>query len=294
MARIRTIKPEFFTSSDIVCMSPLSRLFYVSLWCEADREGRLNWSVKTLKFRYFPADDCDVEEMANELVKNGLIVIYEVDGKQYAEIPTFKSHQVINNREQESTIPERNAGASFTRESGVPMGWKEGKEEVDDAQKQEQPILEDSLITSDASFTRESGVQGEGKEGKERKGKEGKGKEGTEDAPISKQVIDYLNLRACTSFRHVKSNIELIDARAKEGASLDDFKRVIDAKCAEWSRDEKMRKYLRPETLFNATKFNGYLGSMPASNAGNPVQCTPSGIPYGTMIGGMRVGKNWV
>jgi hypothetical protein len=40
MARIRTIKPEFFTSEDIVSLTPLARLFYVSLWCEADREAR--------------------------------------------------------------------------------------------------------------------------------------------------------------------------------------------------------------------------------------------------------------
>ena len=43
MARIRTIKPEFFTSDDICALSPLARLLYVGLWCEADREGRLVW-----------------------------------------------------------------------------------------------------------------------------------------------------------------------------------------------------------------------------------------------------------
>ena len=41
MARIRTIKPEFFTSDDICALSPRARLLYVGLWCEADREGRL-------------------------------------------------------------------------------------------------------------------------------------------------------------------------------------------------------------------------------------------------------------
>ena len=43
MARIRTIKPEFFTSEDIVALSPLARLLFIALWCEADREGRLVW-----------------------------------------------------------------------------------------------------------------------------------------------------------------------------------------------------------------------------------------------------------
>ena len=43
MAYIRTIKATFFTSDDIVSLSPLARLLYIALWTEADREGRLYW-----------------------------------------------------------------------------------------------------------------------------------------------------------------------------------------------------------------------------------------------------------
>ena len=126
MARIRTIKPEFFTSEDIVSMSPLARLFYVSLWCEADRSGRFEWKPKTFKLRYLPGDSCDVDILAQELFDAGLVVLYVVDGKTFAEIPTFEKHQVINNRESESTIPPRVPHASTTRESGRKEG-KEGK-----------------------------------------------------------------------------------------------------------------------------------------------------------------------
>lgn len=125
MARIRTIKPEFFTSEDIVRLSPLSRLFYVSLWCEADREGRLSWRPGTLKMRYLPGDTCDIETLAKELICASLIVIYDVDGKTYAEIPSFKNHQVINNRESESIIPAR-VKVACTRVKAE--GRKEGKE----------------------------------------------------------------------------------------------------------------------------------------------------------------------
>lgn len=146
MARIRTIKPEFFTSADIVCMSPLSRLFYASLWCEADREGRLKWDTRTLKLRYFPADDCDIESMANELLSSGLIDVYEVDGKEYAEIPSFKNHQVINNREAESAIPPRVKEAS-RRVQGEGKGRKgrEGKGR-DSAEPQSDSTPENSVI----------------------------------------------------------------------------------------------------------------------------------------------------
>lgn len=128
MARIRTIKPEFFTSEDIVSVTPLARLFYVSLWCEADRSGRLEWKPGTLKLRYLPGDVVDVSELADELHSRGLIVFYEVGEKQYAEIPSFSKHQVINNREAESQIPSRVNHASTTRQPRVKAeGRKEGK-----------------------------------------------------------------------------------------------------------------------------------------------------------------------
>ena len=127
MARIRTIKPEFFTSEDIVSVSPLARLFYVSLWCEADREGRLEWKPGTFKMRYLPGDACDVAALAEELTGRGLIQLYEVDGKRYALIPTFKKHQVINNRESDSDLPAPVSTTSGTRASRVKAEGKEGR-----------------------------------------------------------------------------------------------------------------------------------------------------------------------
>lgn len=130
MARIRTIKPEFFTSEDIVSLTPLARVFYISLWCEADREGRLSWKPRTLKMRYLPGDDCDVDTVAQELIDGELIVLYEHEGSTFAEIPSFKKHQVINNRESESSLPARvSTRASRVKAEGRKEGkGKEGKE----------------------------------------------------------------------------------------------------------------------------------------------------------------------
>lgn len=141
MARIRTIKPEFFTSEDIVSLTPLARLFYVSLWCEADREGRFEWKPKTFKLRYLPGDSCDVAELALELTGAGLVDLYEVEGKQYAQIPSFTKHQVINNREAASTIPTKPNDASGTRESGVKAEGKEGKGKEGDSTKPQSDLL---------------------------------------------------------------------------------------------------------------------------------------------------------
>lgn len=133
MARIRTIKPDFFTSEDIVGITPLARLLYIATWLEADRDGRFVWRPKTLKLRYLPGDQCDIDGLADELVSAGLVVPYVIDGQTFAEIPTFAKHQVINNRESASTIPARVADASGTRDQRVtdatttPLTGKEGK-----------------------------------------------------------------------------------------------------------------------------------------------------------------------
>ena len=133
MARIRTIKPDFFTSEDVVRLSPLARLLFVATWLESDREGRFVWRPKTLKLRYLPGDDCDIEALANELLDTGLIITYDIDGQTFAEIPTFTKHQVINNRESASTIPQRVSDALRTRGLHVtdatptPLMGKEGK-----------------------------------------------------------------------------------------------------------------------------------------------------------------------
>lgn len=101
MARIRSIKPEFFTSEDIVALTPWARLLYIALWCEADREGRLVWKPLTFKLRYFPGDDIDILSMCQELTDKGLIELYF---DNLAFIPKFLSHQHINPRESASTL----------------------------------------------------------------------------------------------------------------------------------------------------------------------------------------------
>lgn len=108
MARIRTIKPEFFTSEDIVALSPLARLLYQATWCEADKEGRLQWKPGTFKLRYFPADNCDMNALCDELVQRGLAVLY---GDGLAYIPQFARHQHINPRESASVLPDPHAKA---------------------------------------------------------------------------------------------------------------------------------------------------------------------------------------
>ncbi|NQS64754.1 prephenate dehydrogenase, partial [Streptococcus suis] len=44
---------------------------------------------------------------------------------------------------------------------------------------------------------------------------------------------------------------------------LEDFKKVIDTKVAQWKNNTEMAKYLRPKTLFSPSNFDSYLNEAP-------------------------------
>jgi hypothetical protein len=116
MARIRGIKPEFFKDEDLACLPIEARLFFIGLWCFADKSGRLEDRPKYLKVEIFPYDNYDVENLLQILADPKItdrpnkvfIRRYEVNGRKYIDIPEFSKHQGIHHTERESTIPEFN------------------------------------------------------------------------------------------------------------------------------------------------------------------------------------------
>lgn len=105
MARIRTIKHEFFYSEQVTSVSAFARLFFIGLWTVADREGRLQWAPRKLKAQIFPYDDVEVYRLAEELTAAGLMHIYEINGETFAWIPGFTKHQRPHPKEPATTIP---------------------------------------------------------------------------------------------------------------------------------------------------------------------------------------------
>lgn len=163
MARIRSIKPEFFRhealfEAEQADKLPL-RLAYIGLWTAADKEGRFKWQPRALKLDCLPYDSCDFSRVLDALATRGFIQKYEHEGQFYGFIPSWKAHQVINNRETESILPDPHESTVLTREARV----------------------------NDASSTRLKHAQGEGK-GKEGKGREGE-REGRVNADISVEPV---------------------------------------------------------------------------------------------------------
>lgn len=94
-----------------------------------------------------------------------------------------------------------------------------------------------------------------------------KEEESEKNIEIYTAVVSYLNEKAGTKYKASSSKTKtLINARIREGYGLEDFKTVIDNKCADWLNTD-YAKFLRPETLFSP-KFEGYLNQKGVSNDG--------------------------
>lgn len=109
MARIRTIKPQFWQSLTLAECSTNARLLFVAMLNFADDSGRLQWEPRLLKAFAFPYDDfshSDVWEWMGELHGADLVTVYTAGGNgyKYAQINSFREHQRID-RPSPSNIP---------------------------------------------------------------------------------------------------------------------------------------------------------------------------------------------
>jgi hypothetical protein len=109
MARIRSVKPGYFTSLDTAGqLSRDVRLHFVGLWTYADDHGRGVDDPRLIKAALWPLDDdvttAEVEAWQEELRQAGRLIRYEADGRRYFEITNWYSHQKPN-RPQDSAYP---------------------------------------------------------------------------------------------------------------------------------------------------------------------------------------------
>lgn len=110
MARIRSLKPEFFTSEQVVGVSIPARLLFQGMWVFGDDDGYIAASPVQLKMKVFPADMVDVAELLDELIAAGLVVPEEADQGPVLRVPSFLNHQ----------SPKYPTPTKYTRE-GAPL-----------------------------------------------------------------------------------------------------------------------------------------------------------------------------
>jgi hypothetical protein len=246
MARIRTIKPDFFRhlelyEAEVETGLPL-RVAYSGLWTVCDREGRFKWQPLILKLDVLPFDEVDFSRVLDALMTRGFIEKYTDGTRDFGFIPSWHDHQIINNRESLSNLPDpiecEIISTTSTREARV----------------------------DDAKGTRLSNaqVEGKGREGKGR-GKERKGiaHASFTDSPVN-EVFEYWQ-------QVMKKPTAKLDAkRAKSissalglGYSVEDLKKAIDGcRKSEWhmGKNDRNTQYNDIELITrNATNVDKFI-----------------------------------
>lgn len=107
MKRIRTIKPEFFTSEDITSLPFEVRLTFIGLWLYADDFGRENARASLVRAAVWPEDDmtvADIDEHLLRLTEGGQIALYTVGDRTYFQIVNWAKHQRVD-KPSKSNVP---------------------------------------------------------------------------------------------------------------------------------------------------------------------------------------------
>ena len=149
MKRTRQINPGFFTNDELADITPLGRLLFAGLWVIADREGRLEDRPKKIKAEILPYDNCDVDDLLNQLQNAGFIKRYKVDIPRtdqgntmdtpkadvgIIQVVNFTKYQHPHRNESASTLPPQTAESRM--ESG--SAEVEGQEQTMDIPRTDQ------------------------------------------------------------------------------------------------------------------------------------------------------------
>lgn len=165
MARIRSLKPEFWVSEQVGECSTSARLTFVGMWTFCDDQGVHPAKPKTLKAELFPMDDIsstDVAGWVEELVKAGLVAQFTGrDGERYWHVTGWAKHQKIDKPSFKYPAPptRSNAAPKFAEDSpnSAPSDRQPLAEGSPTARRAPSPGVESSGVES-------SGVEGSGRE----------------------------------------------------------------------------------------------------------------------------------
>jgi len=105
VARIRTIKPDFWTDEEVVELDPLDRLLFIGLWNFCDDQGFIDYRPKKIKMQVLPADDADIPEAMERLRRASLVVAYDAPTGVVIHIRNWAKHQRISNPSKERYLP---------------------------------------------------------------------------------------------------------------------------------------------------------------------------------------------
>lgn len=124
MAKIRTIKPDFWDSPAVGRASLRARLLYIAMWNWADDWGVGDAHPGRLISFAFPNDDLDparIPQLFQEVSNLFRVHFFEHEGRPYYYITTWEKHQRIDKRSKQWVpIPDMADGTLFPQVSMGP------------------------------------------------------------------------------------------------------------------------------------------------------------------------------
>jgi uncharacterized phage protein (TIGR02220 family) len=240
--RIRSLKPEFWTDKKVASWPIFTRLLFTGLWSAADDYGCGSAEPAIIAASLFPYDMAidPAETMAqvaasiSRIATDGRIRLYAVGDETFFEVVNWNRHQKVD-RPSKSRIPKP--------DDGVPVP---PQRPLQKAKEKAAPLAHSPVQEPLAPI-----------------------EEATDPA---REILAHLNAKASRQFRPTPQNLATITARLSDvGGDAAGIKTMIDRQCANWLGNPQMEEYLRPETLFGKTKFQGYYDDRnrpPASRTG--------------------------
>jgi DnaD/phage-associated family protein len=259
MARIRTIKPQFWTDEKIGQLSWGARLLFIACWNLADDEGILIWNSSYLRGQVFPYEKrlslAQVMRMMNELTSLGMCICYTSGANNYAFIPAFAKHQTIN-RGQPSDKP-------------LPTSPKFKAKFTENSLNSHGTITDDSVTEKEGNGIRK-GMEGNGRE---EEGKE------TQEKPQQQPAEQVINkpvekTKQENVFSAYEENIgmltPIISERLKDAEGEYGGQWVLDAMSEAVRYEKRNMAYI--ERILQSWKQEGKHGAIKFKNQGVPGQ----------------------
>ncbi|MDM7501567.1 conserved phage C-terminal domain-containing protein [Lactococcus lactis] len=232
MAQRRMFSKKIVETDFFMEMSPTAKLLYFYLNMSADDDGFVG-NPKTIKLISGATDDDLKILIAKQFIipfDSGVIVIKDWKIHNYIQKDRYNQTQYLDEKKQ--LLVEENG--TYTK-----------------------CIQDVSSLDTQVRLGKS----------KDRLGKSNNNMSDKSDDVIPySEIISYLNEKTGRSFRTTEAHKRFIKARWNEDYKLDDFKKVVDNKVADWTgktiNGQPAEKYLQPSTLFG-TKFDNYLNQTP-------------------------------
>lgn len=241
MARSRMIRPEFWDDERLAKVSRDTRYTFIGLWKCSDDFGVCRGNASWLKSQIFPYDDTlklhEFEGWIDALIKFGFITPFTHGDEKYLFIHNFLKYQKVD-KPSKTRNPKPPENIDKLRLATLSRVSREDSEIFADETEVKQKLETESIYYVGQARRCASDLKNQAKE-----------------------ILEFLNEKAQKNFKPVDANLKPIMARIKE-SSMKDCRQIIAKKVREWSNDPKMAPYLRPATLFNATKFAQYQGEL--------------------------------